>query len=269
MTRHALEAAGFVRHEKNGIVWWESFRHHEIVRSRPPNRLAQDDVNRDVLVLVHGANDQAGTWFPVAAALARTHPVIVPDLAGHGESAPFQGPIPIPLLLQGLHTAIGDASDITLVGNSLGGWLVMLYTLEHPDRVKNLVLEAAGGLSIPLATDIVAHDREEALVILRAVHGPNYVPQEWVIDSLLARAVDSPMLRITDGEHYILDARLRELQVPATLIWGADDGVLPLSYAEALRAGIRGATLHVIEGAAHIPHLQQPERTLACLMATF
>jgi len=253
MTRDVLAASGFVRHEKDGIVWWNA----DVPAGKP------------TIVLIHGANDQAGTWFTVAAALARTHHVILPDLAGHGESAPFAGPIPIPLLLDGIHTAIGDASEITLVGNSLGGWLAMLYTLAHPDRVKQLVLEAAGGLSIPLATDIVAHDRDEALAILRAVHGPRYVPQEWVIESLLARAVDSPMLRITEGEDHIIDARLREIEVPATLIWGADDGVLPLSYAQVLRDGIAGASLQVLEGAAHIPHLQQPERYLACLTATF
>lgn len=255
MTRGALAASGFARQEKDGIVWWES------------TDKSVDD--KPTLVLVHGANDQAGTWFTVAATLARTHHVLVPDLPGHGESAPAEGPLPISLLLDGLRTAIGDASELTLVGNSLGGWLAILYTLEHPDRVKHLVLEAGGGLSIPLATDIVAHDRDEAVAILRAVHGPKYVAQEWVIDSLLARGVDSPMLRITETEEHVVDARLGEIDVPTTLIWGADDGVLPVSYAEVLRSGISGATLHVIEGAAHIPHLQQPERYLTCLTATF
>jgi len=35
-----------------------------------------------------------------------------------------------------------------------------------------------------------------------------------------------------------------------------------------LHRGIANATLHVIDGAAHIPHLQQPERFLACLTST-
>ncbi len=198
-----------------------------------------------------------------------THRVILPDLAGHGESAPKDAPLPISLLVEKLEVAIGDATDFTLVGNSLGGWLAMLYTLQHPDRVKNLVLEAAGGLSLPFETPIIAHDREEAVTILRAVHGPKYVAEDWVIDSLLQRAVDSPMLRLTDAERFFVDSRLAEIRVPTTLIWGANDGVLPLKYAEALGSGIPGATLHVLEGAAHIPHLQAPEPYLACLMATF
>jgi pimeloyl-ACP methyl ester carboxylesterase len=221
------------------------------------------------VILVHGVNDQAGTWFTVAPTLALTHRVILPDLAGHGESEPTEGPLPISLLLEKLEVAIGDSRDLTLVGNSLGGWLAMLYTLKHGPRVKHLVLEAAGGLSIPFETPILAHDRDEAVTILRAVHGPSYEAQDWVIDSLLQRAVDSPMLRLTETEEHFVDARLQEIDVPTTMIWGADDGVLPLSYAEVLRSGIRGATLHVLEGAAHIPHLQRSERYLACLTATF
>ena len=250
MTRAALAAAGFVRHERDGVVWFES---------APP---ASDTAP---IVLVHGVNDQAGTWFTVAPALARTRRVLLPDLPGHGESAPARGPLPLPLLLSSLETAIGDTRDFVLVGNSLGGWLAMLYTLAHPDRVQHLVLESSGGLSLPFASPIVARDRDEALTILRAVHGPRYVAQEWVIDALLQRAIDSPMLRLTEAAEHLVDARLVDIGVPTTLVWGADDGVLPVSYAEALQRGIRGAALHVLEGAAHIPHLQQPERYLACL----
>jgi pimeloyl-ACP methyl ester carboxylesterase len=220
--------------------------------------------------MVHGANDHAGTWFAVAPALARTHRVILPDLAGHGESAPSDGPLPISLLIERLEAVIDDAvgtDAVTLIGNSLGGWLVMLYALKHPERVERLVLESSGGLARPLAVPIVAHTREEATVILRAVHGPQYDPPEWVIDALLQRAQGSPMLRLTEHLEHNIEPRLGELTTPATLIWGEHDGVLPLSYAEALRVAIPGAKLEVIEGAAHIPHMQQPERFLQCLMA--
>jgi pimeloyl-ACP methyl ester carboxylesterase len=222
------------------------------------------------LVLVHGANDQAGTWFPVASVLARTHRVILPDLPGHGESAPKEGPIPISLIVERLEAVIDDAvgeAPVTLVGNSLGGWMSMLYALKHPTRVVRLVLEASGGLARPLAVPIVAHTREEAIPILRAVHGPQYEPQEWVIEALLQRASGSPMLRLSELLEHDIEPRLGEIAMPATLIWGADDGVLPLSYAEALRDAIPNADLRIIEGAAHIPHMQQPERFLQCLTA--
>jgi pimeloyl-ACP methyl ester carboxylesterase len=248
MTRAALAAAGLARRESEGMVWWES----------PPHD--------DTVVLLHGVNDQAGTWFTVAPALAERFRVIVPDLPGHGESAPSEGPLAISLFVDRV-AAILPAEPFTLVGNSLGGWIAMLYTLRHPGRVRTLILEASGGIDRPFAVPLLATNREEAEVILRAVHGPRYAAPEWVIEALLARAQDSPLLRVTELEAHYMDARLAELRVPTHIIWGADDGVVPVAYAEELRRGIPGAQLHVLEGAAHIPHLQQPQRFLECLTA--
>lgn len=252
MTRAVLAGAGFVRREVEGTICWDSA------------------TNGAPLVLVHGANDQAGTWFTVAAALARTWRVIIPDLPGHGESAPKDGPIPLSSIIASLERVIDDAApeqQVTLLGNSLGGWMVLAYALKHQERIARLILESSGGLSRPLSSALVATTREEAIPILRAVHGPNYQPQEWVIDALLQRAQGSPMLRLTELLEHDVEPHLGELHVPAHLLWGADDGVLPLSYGEALCDAIPNATLQVIEGAAHIPHMQQPERFLQCLTA--
>lgn len=250
MTRAAIAAAGFVRKEVGETVYFDAGA-------------------GSALVLIHGASDHAGTWFRVAPTLARTRRVILPDLAGHGESAPKDGPIPISLIVERLEAVIDDALGqselVTLVGNSLGGWMALLYALKHPSRVSQLVLEDSGGLNRPLAVPLVARTREEAMPILRAVHGPNYRPQEWMIEALLQRATGSPMLRLTELPEHDVEPRLGTIETPATLIWGADDGVLPMSYAEALQQAIPGARLQVIEGAAHVPHLQQPERFLQCL----
>ena len=246
MTRAALAAAGFVRMEEEGMVWFETA------------------TKQNTLVLLHGVNDHAGTWFAVAPALAQRFRLILPDLPGHGESLPRSGPLPISMLVASLEKILPD-EPFTLLGNSLGGWLAMLYTLRHPERVQTLILESSGGLDLPFAVPVTATYREDAEVILRAVHGPNFVAPEWAIDALLARAVDSPLLRVTETNEHYVDARLGELRVPTHIIWGADDGVVPLSYGRELQRGIPGAQLHVLEGAAHIPHLQQPQRFLECL----
>lgn len=245
-TRGILAGAGFMRGENDGVVWYERGAGHPTV-------------------LLHGVNDQAGTWFPVAPALPGH--VIIPDLAGHGWSEPRSGPIAMSHLLGQLEALLAGEDDLTLVGNSFGGVVALLFTLRNRGRVKRLFLESSGGLSRPLGVPLVAHDRDVALQILRAVHGPRYQPEEWVVDALLQRATDSPMLRLTGLQEHEVEPRLGEIDVPATLIWGADDGVVPLPYAEELRAAIPGAVLHVIEGAAHIPHIQQPARFLECLTA--
>jgi pimeloyl-ACP methyl ester carboxylesterase len=102
------------------------------------------------------------------------------------------------------------------------------------------------------------------------VHGPKAQLPEWAVDALITRSSDSPMLRLVAGgmASYFIDDRLADLRVPATVVWGANDGVVTRAYIERLHAGIAGARLCIIENAAHIPHAQQPERFIACLQAT-
>lgn len=256
-TRAMLVAGGLERHEDAGRVWFSN-------RNTAP-------AGARTFVLLHGVNDQAGTWAAVAPKLAQQFHFVIPDLAGHGESAPAEGPIDMQRIVDGVAATIDAESSgpVTLAGNSMGGWVSMLYTLAHPERVERLVLEDASGMSWPISVPLVATNREQAKEMMRAVNGPADATPDVVIEAFLARASGSPMLRVIAAGvvPYLMDARFGELRVPVKLVWGRDDGVLPLAYANALQQKIAGATLEVIDGAAHIPHRQQPERFLACLTA--
>jgi pimeloyl-ACP methyl ester carboxylesterase len=125
----------------------------------------------------------------------------------------------------------------------------------------------AWNITVPL----FPQTREQAVIALHAVNGPHAETPDWAIDVLLHPKSVAPMARVaqTGLIPYLVDGRLGEIKVPTSLIWGADDGLLPLAYAEALQKKIAGATLQIIDGAAHIPHRQQPEKFLACLNAIF
>lgn len=252
--RAALLAAGLARCEAGGTVYFAG-------GSGP------------AVVLVHGVNDHAGTWAPVVPALVRKYRLIIPDLAGHGESEPRSGPIPMPLIVDRLAAVIEKegATNVTLAGNSMGAWVSILYALDHPDRVRALLLESGGGIAHPLSAPLTAKTREEAATILYAVHGRDTAITDWAVDAILQRSTDSPLLRIlqTGLAPHLVDARLPQIRVPTTVVWGARDGVVPRAYVERVQQGIPGAKLTVIEGAAHIPHAQQPERFIECLTATF
>jgi abhydrolase domain-containing protein 6 len=253
-SRSMLAQAGLTRKSLDGTVYWTGGQ------------------GERTLCLIHGVNDHAGTWSLVAPALIKSCRLIVPDLPGHGESEPKNGALDMQYLVDRLAAALDaeGATRVTLVGNSMGAWISILYTLAHPERVAEVFLESGGGLAIPLGVSLVASNRDEAVPILQAVHGPNAQFPDWAIDALITRSTDSPMLRLVAGGmmSYFIDHRLVEIRVPATVVWGANDGVVTRTYIERLHAGIAGAKLCIIEGAAHIPHAQQPERFIACLQAT-
>lgn len=270
LARAALLTAGLAKCEAGGSVYFHGGAGAK--GCEPASGIAATN-SPEVIVLVHGVNDHAGTWAPIAGPLAKKHRVIIPDLAGHGESKPAEGPISLPLLVEQLHAVLEaqNAKKVTLVGNSMGAWVSMLYTLEHPERVERLVLESGGGLAIAPGVPLIATNREDAAKVLRAVHGPGVEFKEWQIDRLLALSRESQLLRVLASNvlPHFLDRRLSEIKTPTLIIWGANDGVVTRAYVDALQKGIAGSKLHVIKDAAHISHLQQPERFLECLSAIF
>ncbi len=61
--------------------------------------------------------------------------------------------------------------------------------------------------------------------------------------------------------------RLHRIDVPTLLLWGASDGVVSVTYAEAYRQMIPGAALVVIPEAGHLPHVEQPDVVLQHVLA--
>ncbi len=63
-----------------------------------------------------------------------------------------------------------------------------------------------------------------------------------------------------------LKDRLYRIKARTRLIWGASDRMFPLPYADAFKAGIRGADLVIIPEAGHLPHLEQPAATVRAIV---
>lgn len=217
------------------------------------------------VVLVHGANDQAGLWLKTIEALKDDHKVVALDLPGHGDSAPASGPLQFDMLVGGIDAVIAKEcpdGQVILVGNSLGGWLAMLWALDNSARTAGVVLENAGGVAVDYkGPNLLPRNREEARAITSAVLGPSApsVPG-YVLDDLVRRAPKSQIARLAkvDVNPHLLDAKLPSATFPVSLIWGKDDGIATIEYAEHYRSLIPNATLTSIPDCGHIPHNQCP-----------
>ncbi len=215
------------------------------------------------LVLLHGANDQAGAWARVAPTLARAHRVLIPDLPGHGDSQPEAGPLAVTDLLAGVEALLaaeGAGQPVTLVGNSLGGFLALLEAHRHPERVNHVLLVngaavTAGGGQV----DLLPKTREEARRALAKLTAPGTpAPPSFVLDDLVRRGPGSPLARLLQSPVLGLDGRLGEVRVPVTLLWGESDQLLPASYAETLRSELPAARLVLLRSCGHMPQRECP-----------
>ncbi len=121
------------------------------------------DNGKPNLLLVHGGRDHARSWDRVAEEFSSDFRIIAPDLRGHGDSSWATGAMySVPEYVVDLSALIDivGRSPVYLVGHSLGGSVVLMYTGVYPDRVKKLVsIEGYG----PPSEKLVPRDIPERL----------------------------------------------------------------------------------------------------------
>ena len=225
------------------------------------------------LVFLHGAGDQAGAWANLVEPLVGRYRLVIPDLAGHGRSAPAEGPIDISQVLRGVEAILsqGPQDPVIIVGNSLGAWIALLYAHEHPDRVARLVLVNGGALKGDRPDlSLTPKTRAEAAALMTELRDPQSEPiRDFVLDDVVREAQSGPLARFastaTAMEPYLLDGRLQEIRTPVDLIWGESDQLFPVAYAERMMASLQASRLRTLPGCGHVPQQECPTRFKAAL----
>jgi pimeloyl-ACP methyl ester carboxylesterase len=223
------------------------------------------------VVLVHGTGVHAGDWYRVVPALAARYRLLVPDLPGHGESAAAEGPIAVADLAAALGAVIeakGGGGRVTLVGNSLGGWVSLLYAAGHPERVERVVGISSSGIFARLAVPLRPQDREEArklALAIRSAWAPAATDAE--LDAMVAGIAAGPAARLLAGlrAEDFLEGKATAIGVPVDLVWGEEDGVLPPDYGRRLAALLPDARFHPLPRCGHMPQVWCPESLLPLL----
>jgi len=224
------------------------------------------------VVLVHGSGGQAGDWYRIVPALARHYTLLVPDLPGHGDSAPAEGPLPV----SGLAAAVGAAIDaqapagkVTLVGNSLGGWVSLLYAAEHSERVARVVGIDSSGIFAPLRVSLRPSNRDEAKRLALAVRGLSAPqPDDAEADAIVAGIAAGPAARLIAGlrAEDFLEKQAASIRVPVDLLWGEEDGLLVPDYGRKLASLLPDARFRLLPKSGHMAQVWSPATLLPVLL---
>jgi pimeloyl-ACP methyl ester carboxylesterase len=157
-------------------------------------------------------------------------------------------------------------TDVTVVGNSIGGWIAAELALLHSPRVARLILVDAAGLQVD--ADPVADFF--SLTMDQVADLSYYNPDGFRIDlstfSDAQKAVfaGNRAALLTYGGTGMVDPTLRDrlsgITVPTLVVWGAADRMVPLAHGHAYADGIPGARLEIIPDAGHLPQLETPDK---------
>jgi len=239
----------------------------------------RDHGEGDAVLLIHGFPLGSAMWGAQLTALSADWRLIAPDLRGFGASEAGDAPVfGIDLLardLAGLLDHLGIERTV-LCGLSMGGYVAFEFYRQFRDRVRALVL-----CDTRAGPDSADTQRARGVLAERVLAENTTRP---VVDGLLPRLVCSRTARMNPGVVAMVRAMmqegrpdsvarmlrglaarpdseplLRDIDVPTLIVVGSDDVIANRGQAEMLARGIRGARIEVVEGAGHLPPVEQPE----------
>ena len=244
-----------------------------------------------VILLVHGMAGSSAMWRDVMPGLAKHFTVIAPDLPGHGLSAKPRGDYSLGAfanVLRDLMISFGH-DRATLVGQSLGGGVVMQFAYQFPERTERLALVSSGGLGqevnvllraltlpgsdyvLPIACTNWMHDA--GLKVAGWMKHVGFRPSAHMVQiwesygslaepetraaflQTLRSVVDQAGQRVSATNRLYLASR-----VPTLIVWGDNDHIIPVDQGYAAHDAIPGSRLEVFVGAGHFPHCEEPAR---------
>lgn len=247
------------------------------------------------IVLVHGTSASLHTWEGWVKALKTQRRVISFDLPGFGLTGPFAGQYEkgnykgdayarfVVDLLDGL-----KVDRAVLGGNSLGGEVAWRTAFLAPARVAALVLVDAAGPAfvpesmplgfriarVPVLNRISEFALPRSLVEegVKNVYGdPNKVTPELVdryfeltLREGNRQALRERMENLVSGEN---EERIATLKQPTLILWGGRDRLIPKAIATQFQQRIAGSQLVMFDELGHVPHEEDPARTVAPVKA--
>lgn len=228
------------------------------------------------VVLVHGLGDASTTWYRLVPALRGEARLLLPDLPPFGLAelaeryalAPHEHAELLATVLD--EHAVGPT---TVVGQSMGGWVVQWLAHERPELVDAAVLVATAGARLEGSFDAVdlltPHSPEAAQRYLDALWHERPLGISAVLGEVLDR-LHSPEIRAflakTAREHTLDEEQMAEIEVPLHVVWGREDDLLdegtPAFFAEHWGGPVDRSYL---ARAGHMVHQERPGALLAVL----
>jgi pimeloyl-ACP methyl ester carboxylesterase len=225
-------------------------------------------------LLLHGGGgpDTVGRFGELLAS-SRPARVIIPVHPGFGGT-----PRPEALSsiggLAALYAALLDElglDDVTVAGNSIGGWIAAEIGLLGSPRVSGTILIDPCGIEVPghPVADFFSLTLDQVFQL--SFHDPapfRIDPATLPPAAQAAAAGNRAALAVYAGTSMTdpsLAGRLAAMQTPALVLWGDSDQIVDPDYGRAFAAAIPGARFELLTGTGHMPQVETPDQALQAI----
>jgi pimeloyl-ACP methyl ester carboxylesterase len=221
------------------------------------------------LLLLPGMMCDARLFAPQVEVLSQHAPVMVGEIGGHDNMAALA------------QAVLADAPPVFALGGlSMGGIVAMEMIRQAPERVAKLCLMDTNPMAEVEAVKLrrapqIAKAREGQLEhVMRDEMKPNYLTngphRAAILDLCMGMALGLGADAFVRQSIALRDRpdqcdTLRGVTVPTLVLCGREDSLCPIARHELMHELVGGSVLEIIEGAGHLPTLEQPQQTTAAL----
>lgn len=228
-----------------------------------------------VLLLLHGLMGALSNWEGVIEGFKGKYRVLIPMLPIYDMPIKEAG-------LEGLQAfveefvAYKNLNSFSLIGNSLGGHIALLYTLAHPDQVNRLVLTGSSGLfENTMGGSYPKRGSYEYIKerVEYTFYDPKVATKELVDEVFdLTNSIPKCMRIVAiakSAQRNNVAKLLHNIEAPTALIWGLNDTITPPSVAHDFNRLIPNSELFFIDKCCHAPMMEHPIKFNSILSAYF
>ncbi|NNF02498.1 MAG: alpha/beta hydrolase [Bacteroidia bacterium] len=217
------------------------------------------------LLLLHGLFGALSNWMDVVEHFKGSYRVLIPLMPIYDSPLISTN---VKHMAEFIHSFVKDKdlNQITLVGNSLGGHVALVYVLAHPGRVQNMVLTGSSGL-YENAMGGTYPKREDYEFIKKKVQLTFYDPEaasKELVDEVFGLINNkNKLIRILalakSAIRHNMSGELHNINVPTSLIWGKNDTITPPEVAEEFHRLLPQSDLFFIDKCGHAPMMEHPQ----------
>ncbi|MDQ6480959.1 alpha/beta hydrolase [Dyadobacter sp. LHD-138] len=225
-----------------------------------------DEGKGETLLLLHGLFGALSNWDGIIECFSDRYRVIIPLLPIY-ELPPREAGLDALLAFLEDFVAFKNLTNVTVLGNSLGGHIGLLYTLKNQENVQRLVLTGSSGLfensmggSFPKRGSY-EYIRER---VAYTFYDPEVATKD-LIDEVFETTSSIPKCMSIVGiaksaQRHNLAKDLYKIKVPTLLVWGLNDTITPPHVGYEFNRLIAGSELHFIDKCCHAPMMEHPDK---------
>ena len=229
--------------------------------------------SKETLLLLHGLGASAERWQEVIPLFAKKFRVIVPDLIGFGYSDKPMVDYTTDYFAEFVSKFVNEIGikKMNIIGSSLGGQIAAESMINYDVNVKKLVLVSPSGVmkhSTPALNAYISAalypNTDSALNAFQVMSGRKKI-DEKIVSGFIERmqlpnakmAFMSTLLGLSNSE--AITEKLQLITIPTLIVWGENDPVIPIDYAQSFVSGINDCRFYKMTGCGHTPYVEKPK----------